>query len=218
MQHFLRATVSFELAYIYYGDSFYDLQPVWLGFFKAPSTLVPSLHRLMACIFQFFRPLASFSYANWCSATFLASYSEHWTCENLVRDRFYYVTDRTTRIFKRTINDCTIIAPNEGLYFSVLSTSSFIFICYVIWCNISFELYWALNLRKFSTVRDSITLQTVGLGIFKAPSTIVPSLHRIKACIFKLFRHLDSFSCATWCSATFLAGYSELWTCINLVR
>ena len=125
------------------------LQPVRLGLFKAPSTIVPSLHRLMACIFQLFKPLASFSYATCISATFLASYSELWTCE------------------------------------------------------------------YFNTLIVSIMLQPVRLGLFKAPSTIVPSLHRMKACIFKLFKPLASLSCATWFSATFLASYSEPWTCGN---
>ena len=56
--------------------------PVRLGFFVRPSTIVTLLHRQMACIFKVFKPLASFSYAIWCSATFLASCSEPWTCGN----------------------------------------------------------------------------------------------------------------------------------------
>ena len=47
--------------------------PVRMGFFTRPSAIVPLLHRLMACIFKLFTPLASFSYATWSSATFLAS-------------------------------------------------------------------------------------------------------------------------------------------------
>ena len=37
--------------------------PVRMGFFTRPSAIVPLLHRLMACIFKLFTPLASFSYA-----------------------------------------------------------------------------------------------------------------------------------------------------------
>ena len=55
---------------------------VWFGFFTRPSTIVPLLHRRMACIFKLFTPLASFSYATWSSATFLASWSEPRICWN----------------------------------------------------------------------------------------------------------------------------------------
>ena len=58
----------------------------------------------------------------------------------------------------------------------------------------------------------SITLQPVGLGLFTASSPIVPSLHRLKPSILKLFKLLASFSYATWSSATFLASCSEPWT------
>ena len=37
--------------------------PVRFGFFVRPSTIVPLLHRQMACIFKVFTPLASFSYS-----------------------------------------------------------------------------------------------------------------------------------------------------------
>ena len=40
----------------------------------------------------------------------------------------------------------------------------------------------------------SITLLLVQFGFFPAPSMFVPSLHRLKACIFKLFKPLASFS------------------------
>ena len=43
----------------------------------------------------------------------------------------------------------------------------------------------------------SFTLQPVGFGLFTAPSPIVPSLHRLKPSIFKLFKPLASFSYAT---------------------
>ena len=34
--------------------------PVRFGFFVRPSTIVPLLHRQMACVFKLFTPLASF--------------------------------------------------------------------------------------------------------------------------------------------------------------
>ena len=37
--------------------------------------------------------------------------------------------------------------------------------------------------ENFNTLIISITLQPVGLGLFTAPSTIVPSLHRLKPSI-----------------------------------
>ena len=123
--------------------------PVWFGFFTRPSTIVPLLHRRMACIFKLFKPLASFSYAIWSSATFLASCSEPWTCGN------------------------------------------------------------------FNTLIVSITFQPVGLGLFTAPSPIVPSLHRLKPSISKLFKPLASFSYAIWSSATSLSSCIEPWTCGN---
>ena len=120
--------------------------PVRFGFFTRPSTIVPLLHRRMACIFKLFTPLASFSYATWSSATFLASWSEPRICWN------------------------------------------------------------------FYTPMVSITLQPLGLGLFTASSPIVPSLHRLKPSIFKLFKLLASFSYAIWSSAAFLASCSEPWT------
>ena len=122
---------------------------VRFGFFTRPSTIVPLLHRRIACIFKLFTPLASFSYATWSSATFLASCSEPWTSGN------------------------------------------------------------------FNTLIVAITLQAVGLGLFTAPSTIVPSLHRLKPSIFKIFKPLASFSYGIWSSATFLASCSDPWTCGN---
>ena len=38
----------------------------------------------------------------------------------------------------------------------------------------------------------TITLQPLGLGLFTASSPIVPSLHRLKPSIFKLFKPLHS--------------------------
>ena len=62
----------------------------------------------------------------------------------------------------------------------------------------------------------SITkLQPVRFGFITGPSTIVPSLHRLRVCIFKLFTPLALFSYATWSSAIFLASYSQPWICGN---
>ena len=99
------------------------LQPVRLGLFTAPSTIVPSLLRLKPSIFKIFKPLASFAYATWSSATFLASCSEPWTCGNFntlivsYMDSFYYVTPCKIWIFHLSVIDCAFIAPTEGVYF-----------------------------------------------------------------------------------------------------
>ena len=103
------------------------LPPVGLGLFTASSPIVPSLHRLKPSIFKLFKPLASFTYSIWSSATFLASCSEPWPCGN------------------------------------------------------------------FNTLIVSFTVQPAELGLFTAPSPIVPSLHRLKHSILKLFTPLASF-------------------------
>ena len=51
--------------------------------------------------------------------------------------------------------------------------------------------------QNFNILIVSFTLQPVGLGLFTAPSPIVPSLHRLKPSIFKFFKPLVSFSYAT---------------------
>ena len=53
-------------------------------------------------------------------------------------------------------------------------------------------------------------LLPVGLGLFTAPSTIVPSYHRLKSSICKLFKPLASLSYATWSSVTFLLAEESL--------
>ena len=141
VKHLLRTTAFHELAKI--SVLSITLQPVQFGFISKRSTIVPSLHRLNVCIFTLFKPLASFLYATWSSATFLASCSEPWTGGFL------------------------------------------------------------------NTLIISITLQPVRLGLFTPPSTIVPSLHRLKPSILKNFKPLASFAYATWSSATFLASCSE---------
>ena len=47
------------------------------------------------------------------------------------------------------------------------------------------------------TLMVSITRQSLGLGLFTAPSPNVPSLHRLKPSIFKPFTLLAAFSYAT---------------------
>ena len=66
-----------------------------------------------------------------------------------------------------------------------------------LWATVSLELsetsiYWEFLLQS---------LQPVRLGLFTGPSTIAPSLHRLRPCIFKLFTPIASFSYATWSSA-----------------
>ena len=56
----------------------------------------------------------------------------------------------------------------------------------------------------------SITLQPVGLGLFTASSPIVPSLHRLKPSIFKLFKPLASFSMLFDLVQPFLRGAMSL--------
>ena len=90
------------------------LQPVGLRLFTASSPIVPSLHRLKPSTFKLFKPLASFSYAIWSSATFLASCSEPWTCGNFTTlIVFHYVQACRIRIIHRFVTDCTIISPTE---------------------------------------------------------------------------------------------------------
>ena len=139
VQPFLRAAVSLDLAEIsipWYIVSI-TLHPARFGFFTGPSSIVPSLHWQKVWIFKLFAPLASFSYATWSSATFLASCSEPRTCWNLY------------------------------------------------------------------TLMVSITWESLGLGLFTAPSTIVPSLHRLKRSIFKPFTPdaLTLMVSITWQSA-----------------
>ena len=50
---------------------------------------------------------------------------------------------------------------------------------------------------NFNTLIVAFTLQPVGLGLFTARSPIVPSLHRLKPSVFKLFKPLASLSYAT---------------------
>ena len=84
---------------------------------------------------------------------------------------------------------------------------------YAIWSSTTFLVScsepWTYG--NFNTLIVSFTLQPVGLGLFTAPSPIVPSLHRLKPSIFKIFKPLASFSYAIWSTATFLSSNSEPW-------
>ena len=61
VKYLLRTTAFHEVAKI--SVLSITLQPLQFGFFKDPSTIVPSLHRLNICIFTLFTLLASFLYA-----------------------------------------------------------------------------------------------------------------------------------------------------------
>ena len=52
----------------------------------------------------------------------------------------------------------------------------------------------SLEFAEILYANGLITLQPPGLGLFTASSPIVPSLHRLKPSIFKLFTPLASFS------------------------
>ena len=166
-------------------------QLVRLGFFTAPSTIVPSLHRLRACIFQLLTPLASFSYATWSATTFLASYSEPWTCGN-----FYYKHAFQPVQFEIFTAPSTFVPSlhRQRAYifkhFTLLASCS-----YATWSSAtilsSCNEPWTC--RNFNALIVSITLQPVRLRFFTTPSTIVPSLHWLKASIFKCFKLLASF-------------------------
>ena len=188
-------------------------QSVGLGLFIAPSPIVPSLDRLKPSIFKHFKLLASFSYATWSSATFLASWSEPRTCWNLytlmvsIRRQSLGLgsfTAPSTNVSTLHRLKCSIFKP-----FTPLAAFS-----YATWSIATFLESWSESKTcwNFYTLMVSITWQSVGLGLFIAPSPIVPSLHRLKPSIYKLFKLLASFSYAIRSSATFLANCSEPWT------
>ena len=190
------------------------LQPVRFRFFTGPSTFVPSLHRLRACSFQLFTPLASFSYATWSSATFLASYSEPWTWWTFNKLTFSIanITDCTIWVFTGPSTKVPLFHRLRACIFKLCTPlTSF---SYATWTSATFLASYSepWTSGKFNRL---LVLQPVQFGFFTGPSTIVPSLHRQKACIFKLFIPIASFSYATWSSSTFLAIYVESWICGN---
>ena len=155
--------------------------PVWFGFFTRPSTIVSLLHRRMACIFKLFTPLASFSYSTWSSATFLASWSEPRICWNFYTP-MVSITLKPVGIGLFTASSPIVpslhrLKPSSFKLFKPLASFS-----YAIWSSATFLAScsepWTWG--NFNTLIVSITLQPVGLGLFTAPSPIVPSLHRVK--------------------------------------
>ena len=192
------------------------LQPVGLGLFTAPSTIVPSLHWLKPSIFELFKPLASLSYATWSSATFLACWSEPRTCWNFF-SLMVSITWQSVGLGVFTAPSPIVPPlhrPKPSIFDLFIPLAAF---SYATWSSATFLAScsepWTCG--NFNTLIVSITLQPARLGFFTALSTIVPSLHRLKVCIFKLFTPLASFSFATWSSATFFASCSEHWTCGN---
>ena len=189
--------------------------PVRFGFFTRQSTFVPLLHRRMACIFKLFTPLASFSYATWSSAPFLASWSEPRICWNF-NTPMLSITLKPVGLGLFTASSPIVpslhqLKPSIFKLFTPLASFS-----YATWSSATFHasqseprICW-----NFYTPMVSITLKPVGLGLFTASSPIVPSLHRLKPSSFKLFKPLASFSYAIWSSATFLAW--ELQWALNL--
>ena len=183
-----------------------------LDFFSEPSTIVPLLHRLNVCIFTLFKPLASFLYATWSSATFLASCSEPWTCGNF-NTLIISITLQPVGLGLFTAPSTIVpslhrLKPSIFKIFKPLASVS-----YATWSSATFLAScsepWTCG--NFNILIVSITLHPARFGFFTGPSSIVPSLHRQKVCIFTLFTPLALFSYATWSSTIFLASYSEPW-------
>ena len=170
----------------------------------------------MACIFKLFTPLASFSYATWSSATFLASWSEPRIWWNFYTP-MVSITLQPVELGLFTASSPIVpslhrLKPSIFKLFKPLASIS-----YAIWssatCLASSSEPWTY--RNFNTMIVSFTLQSGALGLFTALSPIVPTLHRLKPSIFKLFKPLASFSHVTWSSETFIANYSVSRTCEN---
>ena len=170
----------------------------------------------MAGIFKLFTPLASFSYATWSSATFLASWSEPRICWNFYTPMvsitlqpvglglFTASSPVVPSLHRLKTGIFKLFKPLASLSYAIWSSATFLASCSEPW-----------TCGNFNTLIVSFMVQPVGLGLFTAPSPIVPSLHRLKPFIFKLFKPLTSFSYAIWSSATFLARCIEPWTCWN---
>ena len=216
VQPFLRAAVSLDHAEISIPRYIVSitLHPARFGFFTGPSSIVPSLHWQKVWIFKLFAPLASFSFATWSSATFLASCSEPWTCGNfntiivsitllpLGLGLFTAPSTIVPSYHRLKPSICKLFKPLASLSHATWSSATFLASCTEPW-----------TCGNFNTLIVSITLQPARLEFFTALSTIVPSLHRLKVCICKLFTPLASFSYATWSSATF---FCELLWALNL--
>ena len=205
VQSFLRATMSHEITEV----SITSIYACTIWIFH---TCVPSLQRRMACILKLFTPLASFSYATWSSATFLASRSEPRICWN------FYTPMVSITLQPVGLSSFTASSPivpslhrlNPSIFKLFKPLASF---SYAIWSSATFLAScsepWTCG--NFNTLIVSITLHPSRIGFFTSPSSIIPSLHRQRICICKLFTPLALFSYAAWSSATFLASYSEPW-------
>ena len=188
------------------------LQPVGLGLFTTPSPIVPSLHRLKPSICKLFKPLASLSYAAGSSATFLASWSEPRICWNFYTPMvsitlqlvglglFTAPSTIVPSLHRLKPSICKLFKPLASLSYAAGSSATFL----ASWSE-------PRTCGNFNTLIVSITLHPARFGFFTGPSSIVPSLHRQKVCIFTLFTPLALFSYATWSSTIFLASYSEPW-------
>ena len=155
--------------------------PVRFGFLTRPSMIIPLLHRRMACIFKLFTPLSSFSYAAWSSATFLARWSEPriwWNfCTPMVSNTLQPWELGLFTASSPIVPLWHLLKPSIFKLFKPLASFS-----YAIWSSATFLASrsepWTWG--NFNTLIVSITLQPVRLGLFTAPSPIVPSLHRLK--------------------------------------
>ena len=169
------------------------------GFFPGPSSIVPSLHRHKVCIFTLFTPLALFSYATSSCTICFECYSEQW-----IHGSFYYKHSCLYDLDLSHVRLRLHLYCTDGwLVFLKLFTPLASF-SYATWSSATFLASWSQprTCWNFYSPMVSITLQPVGLGLFTASSPIVPSLHRVKPSIFKLFKPLASISYAIWSSAT----------------
>ena len=189
---------------------FITLQPLLLGLFTASSPIVPSLQRLKSSIFKIFKPLASFSYATCSSTTFLSSCSELWICGNL-NTLILSITLQPVGLGLFTAPSPIVpslhrLKPSIFKNFTPLASFS-----YVTWSSATFPASCSepWTCENFNTLIVSITLHPARFGFFTGPSSIVPSLHRLKFYVLTLIIPLALFSYATWSSTTFLASYSE---------
>ena len=210
VKYLFRTTAFYELAKI--SVLSITLQPVQFGFFTVPSTIVPSFHRLNVRIFTLLKPLASFLYATWSSATFLASCNEPWT-SGIFNTLIVAITLQPVGLGLFTapltiVPSLHRLKPSIFKIFKRLDSFS-----YATWSSATFLTSCSepRTCGNFNTLIVSITLHHARFGFFKGPSSIVPSLHRQKICIFTLFTSLALISYATWFSTTFLASYSEPW-------
>ena len=192
------------------------LQRVRLKFFTVPSMIVPSFYRLKACIFKPFKPLVSFSYAIWSTATFFSSYSEPSICGNFDLKNalqpvwFGFFTHPSTivpSLHQQRAHSFKLFTLLASSSCATWSSATFLASCSEPW-----------TCGNFNTQIVYTTSQRIRLAFFTVPSTIVPSLHRQKVCIFKPFTPLASFPYAIRSSTTFLASFGKRWTWVISIR